>query len=112
MCKSIGINSQYEVLAKGQGCKGGMHVKENECEIAAKKLGFHGDTIAVQDHNAPYGCFVGHPIDDWKHTFFNQVGGKAGNANYKSICKTVKGEYSSSNLEKIFQLHFSAIESL
>ena len=67
-----------------------MNLEENQCDAAAEELGYKGDIETITNPNAPSGCFVGHPVDNWKHTYFNKVDGTLGNTNYKSICKKGK----------------------
>jgi len=71
-----------------------MNVEKNKCNAAAKELGYPGNMVIVTDTNAPSGCFVGHPVDNWKNTFYNQVDGKSESTDFKSICKEKIGIWS------------------
>jgi len=77
----------YVQLENGPGCGEASITTAEECGEAAGRLGYPVLVTSVSDINAPLGCFAGHPVDNWSHTFFNTQDGATGNANYRSICK-------------------------
>ena len=76
----------------------------NECGKAAASLGYSGSVQSGSWGHAPYGCFVGHPYDNWKYTYFNSQKGQTGRGVYKSICKGNKQYYITNNESKIFKI--------
>ena len=78
---------EYDVLDNGPGC-GALSLDENECKIAITKLGYNLPVQKGHWNHAPPGCFVGHPVDGWEHSYFNTIAvGTTGRMIYKSICK-------------------------
>ena len=88
----------YEALDNSPGCEDGMDITEEECPLAAKASlqsitqSFTGGLQVGTWGHAPPGCFVGHPSDNWMHTYYNKISrGTLGNTLYKSICMKNKG---------------------
>merc|ERR1712038_720325 len=61
-----------------------------ECGNAAASFGYTGKVHSGSWSWAPKGCFLGHPDDNYKHTFFNQEDGNDENDKYKPICRRQK----------------------
>ena len=87
MHKNAGRYMEYD---NGPGC-GGRSIGKEECALAARLLGYRKAVQEVSVDHAPYGCFVGHPTDSWKYTYFNNRNGLTGREKYKSIC--LEGTY-------------------
>ena len=76
---------QYEVKDNGPGCEC-QSLDQNGCRKAAAALGYTRVLETGSWSHAPYGCFVGHPYDDWEYVYFNSQNGVIGRDIYKSIC--------------------------
>ena len=74
-------------LESGPGCGSTSTSNAEECSKAAASLGYSATVESINIGHAPFGCFVGHPSDSWKHTYFNIEDGQTGQHIYKSICK-------------------------
>jgi len=95
--RSLCLGEAYVELENGPGCDEASITTAEECGEAAGRLGYSVLVTSVSDINAPLGCFTGHPVDHWSHTFFNTQDGATGNANYRSICKNDINECASNN---------------
>jgi hypothetical protein len=86
------FREEYEAMDNGPSC-GLLSITEDECKIAATSLGYSNAMKTINVGHAPYGCFVGHPGDGWKNTWFNEnKNGQTGQDVYKSICKKGSGK--------------------
>ena len=78
------------MLPNGPKCEtlGKKSVEQSECLNVAKSQGYsanHVQTVTVP--HAPYGCFAGHPNDNWAHLFFNtEPSGQTGKPQYRTFC--------------------------
>jgi len=74
-------------LENGPGCGESSIENAEECTKAAAELGYTAAARAGSWSHAPLGCFVGHPTDSWRNTYFNTQAGQTGRDIYRSICK-------------------------
>ena len=77
------------MLSNGPKCEtnGKISVKKFECLEVAKLYGYSVTTVHTGSWtHAPYGCFVGHPNDNWAKLFFNSISGTTGSSEYKTFC--------------------------
>ena len=75
----------YEVKDNGVGC-GHRSLDQDGCAEAITTLKYAGVLETGNWSHAPYGCFVGHPYDNWQYAYFNSQHGQTGRDIYKSIC--------------------------
>ena len=74
-------------MDNGPGC-GSNSLDKNECAPAVAEFGYRGAVLEGSWSHAPYGCFVGHPSDNWANSYFNSQHGQTGRNVYKSICNS------------------------
>lgn len=83
----IAVATKYEARANGPTCPAGEILGDAvTCAKAARALGFSDHVIQGTWAHAPKGCFVGHPSDGWRHTYFNAIDGRQGEHHYRSLC--------------------------
>ena len=81
---------EFEEKDNGPGC-GLLSLTEDECKTADVALSYSNTVETINVAHAPYGCFIGHPTDGWKNTYFNKrKSGQTGRDVYKSICRKGK----------------------
>ena len=95
--------ANYVELPNGPGCPAGQTIDTAaECEQAAVALGRKAKVTQGKWGHAPFGCFIGHPNDGWKNTFFNRQAGQTGRDVYRSICKGMSNVYSAMQNVRLF----------
>ena len=77
----------YAVKDNGTGC-GNKSLDQHDCRKAVSALKYAGVLEIGSWAHAPYGCFVGHPYDNWQYAYFNSQDGQTGREIYKSICSS------------------------
>jgi hypothetical protein len=77
---------KYAAMPNGPGCPVAGELTKTECAQAAAALGYTTKVHVGHWGHAPKGCFVGHPTDGWKHTYYNTFAGQVGRNVYKSLC--------------------------
>ena len=76
----------YVDVDNGPGC-GNLTVPFHECLQAIESLGYVVHTLQYGSFSwAPYGCFVGHPVDNWQYAYWNSQDGQTGRDVYRSVC--------------------------
>eukprot|EP00927_Polykrikos_kofoidii_P044027 TRINITY_DN38116_c0_g2_i1.p1 TRINITY_DN38116_c0_g2~~TRINITY_DN38116_c0_g2_i1.p1 ORF type:complete len:507 (+),score=31.65 TRINITY_DN38116_c0_g2_i1:69-1589(+) len=85
--KGLFQNGDFQVLDNSPDCST-FHIDDPlTCGVAAASLGFKTKSaVVVRLKQAPGGCFLGHPGDNWTHVFFNEEDGVGRKKEYKSVC--------------------------
>ena len=53
----------------------------------ATKLGYNGTALQAGSWgHAPFGCFIGHPADNWSYLYYNSQSGQTGKDVYRTLC--------------------------
>ena len=63
-------------------------VSQANCQSVAKSLGYKGTLHVGSWGHAPFGCFAGHPGDNWSYLYYNTRSGQTGRDRYRTFCKS------------------------